>query len=150
MELVIRADPRERAGLSVPPAVTGGKGWLMNISTTARHYELAPALKDYAEGKVQHLKRYFDHIVKANVVFSLEKYRHKVEITLHVNGKDFVSEEESDDMYVSVDRSVEKLERQLKRHKEKIKRRKAQQSVADIATAQSENAGEAEDEDLEV
>jgi putative sigma-54 modulation protein len=104
----------------------------MNISTTSRHYDLAPALKDYAESKIQHLKKYFDHIVNANLVFSLEKYRHKVEISLHVNGKDFVSVEESDDMYVSVDRSLEKLESQLRRHKDKIKRRKSQQSVAEV------------------
>lgn len=115
----------------------------MNISTTARQYDLAPALKDYAEGKVQHLKRYFNHIVNANLVFSLEKYRHKVEITLHVNGRDFVSEEESDDMYVSVDRSIEKLERQLRRHKDKIKRRKSQQSVSDLTVDDLE---ESEDE----
>jgi len=123
----------------------------MNISTTARHYDLAPALKDYTEEKVQHLKRYFDHIVNAHVVFSLEKYRHKVEITLHVNGRDFASEEESDDMYVSVDRSIEKLERQLKRHKDKIKRRKSQQSVADIAgdPDAAEDEDEDEDEDFE-
>ena len=121
----------------------------MNISTTARQYDLAPALKDYAEGKVQHLKRYFDHIVNAHVVFSLEKYRHKVEITLHVNGKDFVSEEESDDMYVSVDRSIDKLERQLKRHKDKIKRRKSQQSVSDLTT-QSIDEPEEEQEEVEL
>jgi len=119
----------------------------MNISTTARHYELAPALKDYAEGKVQHLKRYFDHIVSAHVVFSLEKYRHKVEITLHVNGKDFISEEESDDMYVSVDRSIEKLERQLKRHKDKIKRRKTQQSISDLTTEPLEEEEDELDQD---
>lgn len=118
----------------------------MNISTTSRHYDLAPALKDYAEEKVQHLKRYFDHIVNAHLIFSLEKYRHKVEITLHVNGKDFVSEEESDDMYVSVDRSIEKLERQLKRHKDKIKRRKTQQSVKEIAPEHGEEAGAASGE----
>lgn len=112
----------------------------MNISTTSRHYELPTALRDYAEGKVQNLKKYFDHIVNARLVFSLEKYRHRVEITLHVNGKDFVGIEESDDMYVSVDRSVEKLERQLKKHKEKIKRRKSQQSVADaVSSAESED-----------
>jgi putative sigma-54 modulation protein len=125
----------------------------MNVSTTARQYDLAPALKDYAEGKVQHLKRYFDHIVNAHVVFSLEKYRHKVEITLHVNGKDFVSEEESDDMYVSVDRSVDKLERQLKRHKDKIKRRKSQQSVSDLTTQsmdEPEEDQEEEEEELEL
>lgn len=105
----------------------------MNIVTTARHYELAPALRDYAENKVQHLKRYFDHIVKAHVVFSLEKYRHKVEITLHVNGKDFVSIEESDDMYASLDRSVEKLESQLRRHKDRISRRKANKSLSEAS-----------------
>jgi len=118
----------------------------MNISTTARQYDLAPALKDYAEGKVQHLKRYFDHIVNANLVFSLEKYRHKVEITLHVNGKDFVSVDESDDMYVSVDRSIEKLERQLKRHKDKIKRRKSQQSVSDVTTQPLDEPEESDEE----
>lgn len=119
----------------------------MNISTTSRQYDLAPALKDYAEGKVQHLKRYFDQIVTAHLVFSLEKYRHKVEITLHVNGKDFVSEDESDDMYVSVDRSVDKLERQLKRHKDKIKRRKAQQSVADLSTEAAEQPDDGVEEE---
>lgn len=108
----------------------------MNISTTARHYDLAPALKDYAEGKVQNLKRYFDHIVNANLIFSLEKYRHKVEITLHVNGRDFISIEESDDMYTAVDRSVDKLERQLRRHKGKIKRRKNNQGLGDAMAEQ--------------
>jgi len=104
----------------------------MNISTTSRHYDLAPALKDYAEGKVQNLKRYFDQIVNANLIFSLEKYRHRVEITLHVNGRDFVSIEESDDMYAAVDKSVDKLETQLRRHKDKIKRRKNQARLSDV------------------
>ena len=122
----------------------------MNISTTSRHYDLAPALKDYAESKIQHLKKYFDHIVNANLVFSLEKYRHKVEISLHVNGKDFVSVEESDDMYVSVDRSIEKLDSQLRRHKDRIKRRKSQQSMSDVAmdsTEPEEDENENENED---
>jgi putative sigma-54 modulation protein len=146
-EGVFPSPPERLIGAVVQRATPVRKGWLMNISTTARQYDLAPALKDYAEDKVQNLKRYFDHIVTAHLVFSLEKYRHKVEISLHVNGKDFVSEEESDDMYVSVDRSIEKLERQLRRHKDKIKRRKAQQSVSDLAT---QDAGEtAEDEDYE-
>jgi putative sigma-54 modulation protein len=123
----------------------------MNISTTARHYDLAPALKDYAEGKVQNLKRYFDHIVNANLIFSLEKYRHKVEITLHVNGRDFVSIEESDDMYAAVDGSVEKLERQLRRHKGKIKRRKNNRglggAMAEQGAQEDETEREEEDED---
>lgn len=125
----------------------------MNISTTARHYDLAPALRDYAEGKVQHLKHYFDHIVNAHLVFSLEKYRHKVEITLHVNGKDFVSIEESDDMYASVDRSVEKLEGQLRRHKDKITRRKNHQGLSeasvDIVNQQEQREDPEENEELD-
>ncbi|MCK5406302.1 MAG: ribosome-associated translation inhibitor RaiA [Candidatus Krumholzibacteria bacterium] len=116
----------------------------MNISTTSRHYELPAALRDYAEGKVQNLKKYFDHIVNARLIFTLEKYRHKVEITLHVNGKDFVGIEESDDMYVSVDRSVEKLERQLKKHKEKIRSRKSYQSVSDVISSGEEAVDEEE------
>lgn len=119
----------------------------MNITTTARHYDLPPALKDYAEEKVLSLKRYFDHIVNAHVVFSLEKYRHKVEITLHVNGRDFVGVDETDDMYVSVDRSVDKLESQLRRHKDKIKRRKANQSMSELSTEsfdEDEETGELE------
>jgi putative sigma-54 modulation protein len=120
----------------------------MNITTTARHYDLAPALKDYAEGKVQNLKRYFDRIVTANLIFSLEKYRHRVEITVHVNGRDFVSAEESDDMYTSVDRSVDKLESQLRRHKDKIKRRKNQTRAIDAVPSASVEADEFDEEGL--
>lgn len=115
----------------------------MNISTTARHYELAPSLKDYAESKVHNLKKYFDHIVNAHLIFSLEKYRHRVEITLHVNGRDFVSVEESDDMYASVDRSVDKLERQLRKHKTKVQNRKAHQGLGEVS---AERADEEEKE----
>ena len=53
----------------------------MNITTTARHYDLAPSLKDYAESKVHNLKKYFDHIVNAHLIFSLEKYRQRVELS---------------------------------------------------------------------
>jgi putative sigma-54 modulation protein len=91
----------------------------MNIKTTARHYQLTPALKEYAETKIQQLTRYFDNIVNAHIIFALEKYRHSVEASIHVNGKDFNSREESVDMYVSVDRVVEKLERQIQKYKGK-------------------------------
>jgi putative sigma-54 modulation protein len=98
----------------------------MKVTTTARHYELTPALKDYAENKVIHLKHYFDQIVNAHITFSLEKYRHTVEITVHVNGRDFKSKDVSEDMYASVDGAVEKLERQILKHKGKRQKRKNQ------------------------
>jgi len=97
----------------------------MNITTTARHYQLTPALKEYAETKIQQLTKYFDNIVNAHIIFALEKYRHSVEASIHVNGKDFNSREESEDMYVSVDRVVEKLERQIQKYKGKRFSKKA-------------------------
>ncbi len=104
----------------------------MKVTTTARHYELTPALKDYAENKVHHLKRYFDQIVNAHITFSLEKYRHTVEITVHVNGRDFKSKDVSEDMYASVDGAVEKLERQIMKHKGKRRNRKSHLKLSEV------------------
>ncbi len=120
----------------------------MNIVTTSRHYELTPALKDYAESKVENLTTFFDNIVSAHIVFTLEKYRHFVEITLHVNGKDFVGHDESDDMYTSVDRVVEKLERQILKHKGKRFRKKARKKPA-VDTEVSPEPAAAEQENRE-
>jgi putative sigma-54 modulation protein len=106
----------------------------MNITTTARHYQLTPALKEYAESKVMQLKKYSDNIVTAHIIFELEKYRHAVEVSVHVNGKDFNGREVSEDMYASVDRVVEKLERQIRRHKGKRFGKKTPR-LADIRVA---------------
>lgn len=107
----------------------------MKIKTTARHYELTPALKDYAERKVYRLKKYFDHIVNARITFSLEKYRQAVEVTVHINGKDFISREESEDMYASVDGAIDKLERQILKFKGKKMKRKSLPKFSEIGYA---------------
>lgn len=104
----------------------------MRIETTSRHYELTPALKDYAETKVENLTTYFENIVSAHIVFGLEKYRHFFEVTLHVNGRDIVGHEVSDDMYTSVDRVMEKLERQLLKHKGKLKKKPRRRAGAEV------------------
>ena len=120
----------------------------MKINTTSRHYDLTPALKEYAEAKIEHLSTFFDHLDSAHIVFSLEKYRHMIEVTLHANGREFVAHETTDDMYTSVDRSVDKLERQLRRHKEKVRDRKSNQSLAETA-AEAEEQVEQPDEEGE-
>lgn len=118
----------------------------MQITTTARHYELTPALKEYAERKVVNLKKYFDQIGTAHITFSLEKYRHTVEITVHVNGRDFNSKEESEDMYASIDRVVDKLERQILKYKGKIKRRKSSTKISELEYAFPEDNPETDDD----
>ena len=117
----------------------------MKVTTTSRHYDLTTALKDYAESKVLNLKRYFDQIVNANIIFSLEKYRHTVEISVHVNGRDFKAKEVSEDMYASVDGALEKLERQILKFKGKIKSRKNQPSLHDVEITLEEEALVVED-----
>jgi putative sigma-54 modulation protein len=92
----------------------------MKITTTARHYDLTPALKEYAESKILNLTTFYDNIVNAHIVFSVEKYRHFVEVTLHINGRDIVAHDVSEDMFTSVDNVAEKLERQILKHKGKL------------------------------
>ena len=119
----------------------------MKVTTTARNYELTPALKDYAENKVLHLKHYFEQIVNAHITFSMEKYRNTVEITVHINGRDFKSTDVTEDMYVSVDGAVEKLERQILKHKGKRQRRKSQTKRPDAEDAFAVDSEEAVEEE---
>jgi putative sigma-54 modulation protein len=92
----------------------------MEITTTARHFELTPTVREHGEKRLQKLTRYFDRIAKANVVLVREKHRQIAEITVHLNGSDLVSREETNDIFLSIDRAVDSLETQIKRHKERL------------------------------
>ena len=121
----------------------------MEINTTARHFELTPAIREHGEKRLQKLTRYFDRITKSNVVLIREKHRQIAEITLHVNGTDLVSREESNDVFLSIDRAVDNLERQIKRHKERlVERNRKENGLKRIAGAPEAEAG-ALDEDEE-
>ena len=93
----------------------------MQLLITARHMELTEALKDYVRNKIERLKKYVDDIIEANAILSVEKYRHTAEITLKVNGTTFNSFDMTENMYNSIDRVIDKLERQLRKFKEKRK-----------------------------
>lgn len=92
----------------------------MIITTTARHFEASPELVEHIEDRIGKLKRYFDHILNVDVIMDVQKFRHLVEVNVHVNGHDFTAKEESEDMYGSIDLSVKSLERQIKKFKEKL------------------------------
>ncbi|WP_025321888.1 ribosome hibernation-promoting factor, HPF/YfiA family [Deferrisoma camini] len=123
----------------------------MNLNITFRHAEPSDALKQYATEKVQRLHKYFDGIVDGHVVLTAEKIRHLAEVTLHANGTRIHAKEESTDFYSAVDNVVDKLERQLKRYKEKLKRHKPirarearaiQEQVLAFVPAEGEEEGE--------
>ena len=92
----------------------------MNIIVTGRHLEVTPALKNYAEKKIKRFDRYLSNISEVIVTISVEKYRHKVEVLLKVNGVLIQAEGITGDVYSSIDGVAEKLERQIKKYKEKL------------------------------
>ncbi len=93
----------------------------MQITTTFRHMEQSDALKSYVEEKLERVKKYIDEPVIAQSYLTVEKIRHIAEITLTAKGVTIKASEASSDMYASIDAVVDKIERQLRRYKERLK-----------------------------
>ncbi len=93
----------------------------MQTTTTFRHMEPSDALKSYAEEKLERVKKYIDEPVIAQVFFTVEKIRHSAEVTLTAKGITIKASEETNDMYSAIDAVLDKIERQLRRYKERIK-----------------------------
>ncbi|MBF0281248.1 MAG: ribosome-associated translation inhibitor RaiA [Zetaproteobacteria bacterium] len=96
----------------------------MQVSITGHHIELTEALKEAVNNKLQHLKHSFDHVLDVHVVLSVEKNRQRCEISLQANGINIHASDVNDDMYVSIDSVVSKLNRQMKRYRSKLKSHK--------------------------
>ncbi|MFQ5824640.1 MAG: ribosome hibernation-promoting factor, HPF/YfiA family [bacterium] len=93
----------------------------MRINFTARHFKAPEKLKEYAEKKVQRLKRYYDGIIDCEIILDYEKLNQVAEISAKVYGQRLVAIEKSEDIFKSIDLAVDKLERQLKKFKEKLR-----------------------------
>jgi putative sigma-54 modulation protein len=93
----------------------------MNIQVSGQQLDVTPALKDYVQDKMQKLERHFDAINNIHVVLSVEKLRQKADATLSVTGAQLVANAEHEDMYAAIDALTDKLDRQVKKHKEKLK-----------------------------
>lgn len=91
----------------------------MNIIVNGRHLEITPALRSYSEEKIGKFEKYISNITEAIVTLSVEKYRHKAEVQLKVNGVLIQAEDITGEVYSSIDGVVEKLEKQVIKHKEK-------------------------------
>ena len=91
----------------------------MDITLTGHHVEITPALRDYVMGKFERIKRHFDNVVNAKVVLGVEKMVQKAEATIHVRGSDLFANAEAENMYAAIDALIDKLDRQIKKYKEK-------------------------------
>lgn len=103
----------------------------MNITITGRHMEMTDALKAYIENALRKIEAHFEKVIDANVILDLEKHRHIAEVNLHANGVRINGKEASTDMYASVDAVMEKLERQIRRFKDRINRHQPRRARED-------------------
>lgn len=92
----------------------------MNIIVNGRHLNITPALRSYAEDKIGKFDRYLPDIAETIVTLSVEKYRHKAEVLLKVNGIMIQAESVTGEIYASIDEVSDKLERRIKKYKEKL------------------------------
>lgn len=91
----------------------------MQISITARHFDLTDAIRDHIEGEMERIAKYFSQIISVQFVLKLERDRNYAEVILHVPKNDFKTEAIEDNMYLAIDSAIEKAETQIKKLKGK-------------------------------
>ena len=91
----------------------------MQISLTGHHVDVTDALKNYVDGKFERLERHFDHVINVHVILTVEKLRQKAEATININGGSVFADAVHEDMYAAIDGLIDKLDRQVIKHKEK-------------------------------
>ncbi len=97
----------------------------MQVNVTFRHIESTEALKTHAREKVEHIQKFVDHSSDAHVVLYVENLDHHADITLKAGPFLLRGRARSEDMYASIDAAADKIEKQLKKHKEKLKNHKS-------------------------
>jgi putative sigma-54 modulation protein len=93
----------------------------MNLIIHGHHLEVTPALRSYVLDKLGRIRRHFDNVIDVDVVLSVDKLQQKAEITLRVRGSALHAESVEPDLYASIDAMMDKLDRQVLRHKDRVK-----------------------------
>jgi len=93
----------------------------MNLTIHGNHIDVSPALREHVTTKLGRIERHFDQVIDATVQLTCEKLRQRAEITLRVRGNNIHVESVEDDMYAAIDMLVDKLDRQVIRHKNRVK-----------------------------
>ncbi|WP_031433940.1 ribosome hibernation-promoting factor, HPF/YfiA family [Methylomarinum vadi] len=92
----------------------------MQVSVTGHHVDVTDSLRNYVEEKISKLKRHFDNVTDIHVILTVEKLQQKAEATVQVSGAKLFAEDTQEDMYAAIDMMVDKLDRQIIKHKEKL------------------------------
>jgi len=105
----------------------------MNLQISGHHLEITPAIHEYVTVKLERVTRHFDNVIDVNVILSVDKLKQKAEVTVHLSGKDVYVESIDDDLYAALDSLVDKLERQIQKHKQKIQDHHRGQKISQTA-----------------
>lgn len=107
----------------------------MQLEITGHHLEVTDSMSAYIREKSDRLKRHFDQVMNIHFIMEVEKQRHKAEATLHVSGSHIFADAYSEDMYAAIDALIDKLDRQIVKHKEKLKSHHRQEAAQMAAAA---------------
>ena len=97
----------------------------MNLTISGHHLEVTPAIREYVQSKLERVKRHFDQVIDIAVILTVDNLtekekRQKAEINMRLSGKTVYVESLSHDLYAAIDTLVDKLDRQVVKHKNKI------------------------------
>jgi putative sigma-54 modulation protein len=92
----------------------------MQLNVSGHHVEITDSLRGYVESKIERLERHFDLVSDVHCILTVEKMRHKAEAKVSVNGGTIFAETTEEDMYAAIDGLVDKLDRRVRKHKEKM------------------------------
>jgi putative sigma-54 modulation protein len=97
----------------------------MNLTISGHQLDITEALRSYAKSKMQHLLESFDKVIDVHVILGTEKLAQYAEATVHLRGKHVFAKAEGQDVYAAIDGLIDKLQRQLVRHKERLSEHRA-------------------------
>ncbi len=109
----------------------------MKIEVRGKNFEITNALREWVEKKVGKVEKYLDYIDEAQVMLSVTRGRHRAEVTIPLNGYVLRGEEETEDMYASIDKVMDKMERQLEKYKARIDPRSTGETLRDMFPAKA-------------
>ena len=92
----------------------------MQLNVSGHHIEITDSLRSYVESKVQKIERHFDLVSDVSCILTVEKSRHKAEAKVNVNGGTIYADATEADMYAAIDGLADKLDRRVRKHKEKL------------------------------
>ena len=104
----------------------------MQLSVTGHHVEITAAMRSYVEKKLDRVVRHFDLVIDTHCVLTVEKLMHKAEATLRVRGETIHALATEGDMYAAIDALADKLERRVRKHKEKLTDHHAQEAQKSV------------------